>query len=196
MARHRAARCRFCHATQRVGGRHHLLVRYRGLARSGGQPPRKPARRSRHHERQPDLDHQVGRHDGHAAERLRLHRDGPAAFHVARAHPFLLARDIHASEFRGRRSIVDLGSARRRARDQRRWRPTPSTDLHLHVQPRGDAEQPDAVSLSDTARRRVHGPRDDRGIAHAHDLQRRRRRLHVVDELPQQRQSGVRVHHA
>ena len=180
----------------RVGGRDHLLIRDRRLARSGGQPPRQPARRSRHHERQPDLDHQVGRHERHAAKRLRLHRDDAAAVHAARAGPVLLARDVHASELRGRRSFVDLGSARRRPRDQRRWRPTPSVDVHLHVQPRGDPEQPESVSLSDAARRGVHGPRDDRRLADADDVQRRWRGLHVVDELPQQRQSGVRVHHA
>ncbi len=44
-------------------------------------------------------------------------------------------------------------------------------------------------------RRRVHGPRDDRRVTHAHDVQRRRIRLHVVDELSQQRQSGLRVHY-
>ena len=61
--------------------------------------------------------------------------------------------------------------------------PRPSIDLHVYVQPRGNPEQPDSLSLSDTARRGVHGPRDDRRVTHAHDVQRRWSRLHVVDEL-------------
>ena len=91
---------------------------------------------------------------------------------------------------------LDLGSARCRPRDQRGRRPTRSVDVHLHVQPHRDAEQRDALSVSDTARRRVHGPCADRRVTFAHDVQRRWRGLHAVDELPQQRQSGVRVHHA
>ena len=63
------------------------------------------------------------------------------------------------------------------------WRPNRSIDLHLHVQPRGNPEQPDALSLSDTARRRVYRPCDVRRRTRAHDVQRRRSGLHVVDEL-------------
>ena len=47
-----------------------------------------------------------------------------------------------ASELRGRRSFADFGAARRLPRDQCRWRPLPSSDLHLYVQPRRDPEQP------------------------------------------------------
>ncbi len=49
--------------------------------------------------------------------------------------------------------------------------------------------------VSDPAWGRVYGPRDDRRVADADDVQRRRRGLHVVDELSQRRQSGLRVHH-
>ena len=109
--------------------------------------------------------------------------------------PVLLSWVVYASQLRGRRSFADFGSARCRPRDQCRWRPTRSIDLYVYVQPPGNPEQPDAVSVSDTARRGVHGPRDDRRVTHAHDVQRRRIRLHVVDELSQQRQSGLRVHY-
>ena len=119
----------------------------------------------------------------------------PAAFHVARAHSLLFSWVVYASQLRGRRSFADFGSARCRPRDQCRWRPTRSIDLYVYVQPPGNPEQPDALSVSDTGRRRVYGPRDDRRVTHAHDVQRRRNRLHVVDELPQQRQSGLRVHY-
>ena len=45
----------------------------------------------------------------------------------------------------------------------------------------------DPLSLSDTAHGGVHGPRDDRRIADAHDVQRRWDRLHAADELLEQR---------
>ncbi len=159
--------------------------------------PEDRAGRSRHHERRADLDHPVGRR--YAAERLRLQRSGPAAaaFPVARAAAVLFSRVVRASQLRGRRSFADLGAAGCRSRDQRRWRPTPSVDLHVHVQPCRDPERPGPVSLrSDPAPGRVLGPCVDRCVTHAHDVQRRRSGLHVVDELSRpRRQSGIPVHY-
>ena len=109
--------------------------------------------------------------------------------------PSFSSRDVYASELRGQPSIPDFGSARCRPHAQRGWRPNWATEIHLHVQPRGDPEQHDALSLSDTARRGMHGPRDDRVLGATHDVPDRRRGLHVVVELSRQRQSGVRIHH-
>ena len=51
--------------------------------------------------------------------------------------------------------------------------------------------------VSDAARRRVYGPRDDRFLGATHDVPGRWHRLHVVDGFSgRERQSGVRIHHA
>ncbi len=93
--------------------------------------------------------------------------------------PILFVRDVYASELLGQQSFVDVSSARRRPCAQRGRRPNRSIDLHVYVQPRGNPEQPDALSLSDTARGGVHGPGDHRLLRPARDVQRRRSGLHV-----------------
>ena len=81
---------------------------------------------------------------------------------AAGAYPLLSSWDVYASEFPGLRSFLDVSSARCRPRAQCGWRPNRSIELHLYVQPRRNPEQPDApaVSLSDTARRRLYRPCD------------------------------------
>ena len=165
----------------------HLRIRYRQLARPDGQRPRQPAGRPCHHERRTDVDRPVGYDLRYAAERLRLHHDDTAAGHVARNRSVVPARNVYAPELRGRRPFPDVGSARRRARAGRGRCLDGAVDLHLQVQPRGNAEQPESLSVSDAGRRRVYGPGDDRFLGATHDVPGRWHRLHVVDGFSGQR---------
>ncbi len=158
-----------------------------------GSQPADPA----HHEWRAHFDRPMGHDVRNAAKRLRLHHDHTAAGDLARDWSVVPARNIYASEFRGRRSFPDVGSARCRARAGRGRRLDGTVDLHLQVQPRGNPEQPESVSVSDTRRRRVYGPSDDRFLGATDDVPGRWDRLHVVDGFSgHERRSDIRIHHA
>ncbi len=93
--------------------------------------------------------------------------------------------------------VADVGSARCRARAGRGRSVDGAADLHVQVRPRGNPEQPESVSVSDTAQRRMYGPGDDRFFGATHDVSGRWHRLHVVDGFSgQQRRPGIRIHYA
>ncbi len=148
--RDRSVRCE-----PRYRGNDHVRIRYRKLARPDGQRCGHPGCRPCHHERRTDVDRSLGRDLRYAAERLRLHHYDTAAGDVARNGSVVPARNVYAPEFRGRRSFTDVGSARCRARARRGRSLDGAADLHVQVRPRGNTEQPDSVSVSDTAQQKA-----------------------------------------
>ncbi len=112
----------------------------------------------------------------------------PAAIRSARTHPvlFLWERFQHRNFSVSPPSLVSVATGCR-ARNSRGRRTYRTADIHVHDQPRRNAEQPGSLSLSDTTRRGLYRPGDDCRVAGSHDIQRRWCRLHAGDELPQQR---------